>query len=145
MLLLASLAIAGPQRVTVVMQGLATGVEIVATHDGTVVPLADPGRGLPQASFTGPPARFFPLRLVARDNARERQIYDGMIALVDADQETITFAYEQSGAARRVAASPSAEVPYLQDDASARSVASIWGGLTLGWVGLMGIAWARKR
>lgn len=145
MLWLAAFAIAGTQRVTVVIEALAPGVEILATHDGRTVPLVDPGRGLPQVTFDGPPARFFQLRLDARGKGGERPIYDGMIALADADKETLTFAFEEASAARRVAASPSAEVPYLRDDSAARTVATVWGGLTLGWVAAMGIAWARKR
>ena len=145
MLLLSALASAASQRVTIVMESLAPGVEVTATHDGQTVRLIDPSVGLPQATFEGPPARFFQLQLNARGRGGDRQIYDGTIALADVERETLTFAFEEASAARRVAASPSAEVPYLRDDGAARSVATIWGALTLGWVAAMGMAWARKR
>lgn len=133
------------QHVTVVMERLSPGVDVIATAVGHDQALVDPGDGLPRTTFELEPARFLQLQLTARARSGERRIYDGLVLLTDRGEDTVTFSYEDAQDARRIAASPSASVPYVRDDGAARTVAIAWGGLTLAWVVGMGVVWARKR
>lgn len=136
----------GPQAVTVVVRGLDAGTTVEAERPGTgAITLRDPGLGYVQGTFHGEPARFMQLRLTAVRRQGRREIFDGLVVLSDTRADTVAFAYDVAGVARRVALAPPVRTDVALDPRVTWWVSAGWGALALGYVGFVGVMWALRR
>lgn len=136
----------GTQTVTIFVRGVDKQTDITAEWSGVgTITLADPGIGVVSGGFRSEPARFMQLRLTAVGGGESFTIYDGLIVLADASNESIAFEYVRRKAARRIPVAPSARVDLALDERATWWVGFGWGALALCWVGLMGALWAFRR
>jgi len=157
MLCLAGLAIgqsgpSGPapsealQQLTVQVHGVPSDLTITAERGGTErIELTDNGAALLVGELVGPPARSVQLRLLQRGPAGETEIWQGIAMLGDHRQQTLAFSYElqdQWPRVERVPASPPLHSATGDEPAGAYHIALGWGGLVLGYLGILVVGWA---
>ncbi len=101
-----------PHTLTISVKSPPAGSTVVATVFDETKELRDPGIGVHSASFVGPAARFAHVELALSTGGLRSPIFDGVIALSDADADVVAFAV--SGGTRpsalRTAYAPSALV-----------------------------------
>lgn len=136
----------GPQTITLYVRGVDAGTSIEAERpDVGTITLVDPAIGLLRGRFHGEPARFLQLRLTAVRADGRRPVYDGLVVVGDADEETLAFAFDPLGPAKRLPVAPSLKVDVALDPRVTWWVGFGWGALALGYVGLLGGMWAVRR
>jgi hypothetical protein len=109
------------------------------------LPLEDNGAAVLEVSIEAPPARSVQLTLRQDDPSYGTTLWHGLAMLGDRNQERIAFGYENDQgrvSAVRVAASPSLHPAAAGSASRAYLLAMGWGGLVLGYLGLLVVGWA---
>jgi hypothetical protein len=133
------------QALTVYVRGADAQTTISASRpDLGTITLSDPGIGLVQGTFVGTPVRFTQLELLATVRGSTFPVYDGLVVLSDAREDTIAFQFD-GHRARRIPIAPSARIDIALDERVNWWIAFGWGALALAWAGLLGTLWTLRQ
>lgn len=136
------------QRVTVQLRGAPAESSFFVQRVGEqAIPLQDNAAALLEASLALEPARSVQLRLL-EGGPEGATLWDGLVLLTDQRQATVAFSYVIEGerrAAARVASCPAPTPPAGSEPSGPWLLALGWGGLVLGYLGVLVLGWAIRR
>lgn len=135
----------GAQEITVLMTGIQPGSRFDAKMNGQELTLTDPGIGVHLGTFKSDPKRSAHLVISDVRGQEKREVYDGLVFLTDQYHESIAFRYEDATKrAFRIPAAPSANVELALNQDFNYLIAFGWGGLSLGYLGVMALFFRRR-